>query len=198
MCRFGKGRALWSHPVIKQGCFADCARKIMKEEGPAAFWKGTAARVCRSSPQFAVTLLAYEVRHFFDLSIQTIRWSAFWVIFKVFAWSYYLEYFRCFKGFSMSTLEDHARLDQRYVMTTFLDCFVFHCFIGLKVSSHITAESCMTWGQLSVVCQTCSPMLFLLGNWQSDRSQLGEQPPRLNFHHLSRGSLRFLLLTAIG
>ncbi|CAJ0581664.1 unnamed protein product, partial [Mesorhabditis spiculigera] len=39
----------------------DCARKIMKEEGPAAFWKGTAARVCRSSPQFAVTLLAYEV-----------------------------------------------------------------------------------------------------------------------------------------
>lgn len=39
----------------------DCARKIMKEEGPAAFWKGTAARVCRSSPQFAVTLLAYEM-----------------------------------------------------------------------------------------------------------------------------------------
>ncbi|KJH44448.1 Calcium-binding carrier protein Aralar1 [Dictyocaulus viviparus] len=39
----------------------DCARKVMKEEGPAAFWKGTAARVCRSSPQFAVTLLAYEV-----------------------------------------------------------------------------------------------------------------------------------------
>ncbi|KAE9413049.1 hypothetical protein Angca_010087, partial [Angiostrongylus cantonensis] len=39
----------------------DCARKIMKEEGPAAFWKGTAARVCRSSPQFAVTLLTYEV-----------------------------------------------------------------------------------------------------------------------------------------
>ncbi|VDM80364.1 unnamed protein product [Strongylus vulgaris] len=39
----------------------DCARKIMVEEGPAAFWKGTAARVCRSSPQFAVTLLTYEV-----------------------------------------------------------------------------------------------------------------------------------------
>ncbi|XGW08421.1 hypothetical protein V3C99_011053 [Haemonchus contortus] len=39
----------------------DCARKIMKEEGPAAFWKGTGARVCRSSPQFAVTLLAYEL-----------------------------------------------------------------------------------------------------------------------------------------
>ncbi|TMS35270.1 hypothetical protein L596_002708 [Steinernema carpocapsae] len=39
----------------------DCARKIHREEGPAAFWKGTAARVCRSSPQFAVTLLTYEL-----------------------------------------------------------------------------------------------------------------------------------------
>lgn len=26
-----------------------------------ALWKGTAARVCRSSPQFAVTLLTYEL-----------------------------------------------------------------------------------------------------------------------------------------
>lgn len=33
----------------------------MKEEGAKAFWKGTAARVCRSSPQFAVTLLTYEL-----------------------------------------------------------------------------------------------------------------------------------------
>lgn len=33
----------------------------MKEEGPYAFWKGTVARVCRSSPQFAVTLLTYEL-----------------------------------------------------------------------------------------------------------------------------------------
>ncbi|VDM45244.1 unnamed protein product [Toxocara canis] len=39
----------------------DCARKVMREEGPRAFWKGTAARVCRSSPQFAVTLFAYEL-----------------------------------------------------------------------------------------------------------------------------------------
>jgi solute carrier family 25 aspartate/glutamate transporter 12/13 len=39
----------------------DCTRKIMKEEGPLAFWKGTGARVCRSSPQFAVTLLTYEL-----------------------------------------------------------------------------------------------------------------------------------------
>lgn len=39
----------------------DCYRKIMHEEGPKAFWKGTAARVFRSSPQFGVTLLAYEL-----------------------------------------------------------------------------------------------------------------------------------------
>lgn len=39
----------------------DCARKVMNEEGMSAFWKGTAARVFRSSPQFAVTLLTYEL-----------------------------------------------------------------------------------------------------------------------------------------
>uniref|UniRef100_A0A6B2EDA3 Putative mitochondrial solute carrier n=1 Tax=Phlebotomus kandelakii TaxID=1109342 RepID=A0A6B2EDA3_9DIPT len=39
----------------------DAARKIMREEGPRAFWKGTAARVCRSSPQFGVTLVTYEL-----------------------------------------------------------------------------------------------------------------------------------------
>ncbi|XP_037919362.1 calcium-binding mitochondrial carrier protein Aralar1 isoform X3 [Hermetia illucens] len=39
----------------------DAARKIFAEEGPRAFWKGTAARVCRSSPQFGVTLLTYEI-----------------------------------------------------------------------------------------------------------------------------------------
>lgn len=39
----------------------DATRKIMKEEGPRAFWKGSVARVCRSSPQFGVTLLTYEV-----------------------------------------------------------------------------------------------------------------------------------------
>ncbi|XP_005095774.2 calcium-binding mitochondrial carrier protein Aralar2 [Aplysia californica] len=39
----------------------DCARKIMKEEGMGAFWKGGPARVFRSSPQFGVTLLTYEL-----------------------------------------------------------------------------------------------------------------------------------------
>lgn len=39
----------------------DAARKIMAEEGPRAFWKGTTARVFRSSPQFGVTLVTYEL-----------------------------------------------------------------------------------------------------------------------------------------
>ncbi|XP_047501780.1 calcium-binding mitochondrial carrier protein Aralar1-like [Penaeus chinensis] len=39
----------------------DAARKIFKEEGGKAFWKGAPARVFRSSPQFGVTLVTYEV-----------------------------------------------------------------------------------------------------------------------------------------
>ncbi|XP_033114725.1 calcium-binding mitochondrial carrier protein Aralar1-like [Anneissia japonica] len=39
----------------------DCARKLWAEEGGTAFWKGAGARVCRSSPQFGVTLLTYEL-----------------------------------------------------------------------------------------------------------------------------------------
>ncbi|XP_071388021.1 electrogenic aspartate/glutamate antiporter SLC25A12, mitochondrial-like isoform X4 [Centroberyx affinis] len=39
----------------------DCFRKILKEEGFKAFWKGAGARVCRSSPQFGVTLVTYEL-----------------------------------------------------------------------------------------------------------------------------------------
>ncbi|RUS72268.1 hypothetical protein EGW08_019969 [Elysia chlorotica] len=39
----------------------DCARKIYAEEGFGAFWKGGPARVFRSSPQFGVTLLTYEL-----------------------------------------------------------------------------------------------------------------------------------------
>ncbi|XP_049743391.1 electrogenic aspartate/glutamate antiporter SLC25A12, mitochondrial isoform X4 [Elephas maximus indicus] len=39
----------------------DCFRKILREEGLSAFWKGTAARVFRSSPQFGVTLVTYEL-----------------------------------------------------------------------------------------------------------------------------------------
>ncbi|MEJ1280931.1 hypothetical protein NN561_011878 [Cricetulus griseus] len=39
----------------------DCFRKILREEGPKALWKGAAARVFRSSPQFGVTLLTYEL-----------------------------------------------------------------------------------------------------------------------------------------
>eukprot|EP01102_Stenamoeba_stenopodia_P017131 TRINITY_DN609_c0_g4_i1.p1 TRINITY_DN609_c0_g4~~TRINITY_DN609_c0_g4_i1.p1 ORF type:complete len:727 (-),score=223.16 TRINITY_DN609_c0_g4_i1:188-2368(-) len=40
---------------------ADCAAKIMASEGPRAFFKGAGARVFRSSPQFGITLLSYEL-----------------------------------------------------------------------------------------------------------------------------------------
>ena len=39
----------------------EAAVDIRKNEGYAAFFKGAPARVLRSSPQFAVTLLAYEM-----------------------------------------------------------------------------------------------------------------------------------------
>lgn len=38
----------------------DCFAKILKDEGPKAFFKGSLARVLRSSPQFGATLVAYE------------------------------------------------------------------------------------------------------------------------------------------
>ncbi|XP_040297692.1 calcium-binding mitochondrial carrier protein Aralar1 [Bufo bufo] len=39
----------------------DCFRKILREEGAKALWKGAGARVFRSSPQFGVTLVTYEL-----------------------------------------------------------------------------------------------------------------------------------------
>ena len=39
----------------------DCAKKVYKDEGPKAFFKGGPARILRSSPQFGFTLAAYEV-----------------------------------------------------------------------------------------------------------------------------------------
>lgn len=42
---------------------ADAARKIMREEGFKAFFKGGPARIFRSSPQFGVTLTVYEILH---------------------------------------------------------------------------------------------------------------------------------------
>ena len=38
----------------------DCARSIFREEGFSAFFKGGPLRIFRSSPQFGITLLAYE------------------------------------------------------------------------------------------------------------------------------------------
>lgn len=40
---------------------ADAFTKIMRDEGPTAFFKGGIARVVRSSPQFGFTLLSYEL-----------------------------------------------------------------------------------------------------------------------------------------
>lgn len=42
---------------------ADCGMKIVAEEGVGALFKGAGMRVLRSSPQFGVTLLAYEMLH---------------------------------------------------------------------------------------------------------------------------------------
>lgn len=39
----------------------DCARKVWRDEGFKAFFKGGPARIFRSSPQFGFTLAAYEV-----------------------------------------------------------------------------------------------------------------------------------------
>ena len=39
----------------------DAMFKIYQEEGPRAFWKGAGARIFRSSPQFGVTLVSYEI-----------------------------------------------------------------------------------------------------------------------------------------
>lgn len=46
----------------------DCFSKILLQEGPTALFKGCAARVFRSSPQFGVTLVSYELlQKFFGL-----------------------------------------------------------------------------------------------------------------------------------
>ena len=39
----------------------DAFTKIYRQEGPKAFFKGGIARILRSSPQFGVTLSAYEL-----------------------------------------------------------------------------------------------------------------------------------------
>nr|XP_024217255.1 calcium-binding mitochondrial carrier protein Aralar1 isoform X2 [Halyomorpha halys] len=46
---------------------ADTFRKLWREEGWTAFWKGTGVRVCMSSPQLGVTLVTYELlqRYFY-------------------------------------------------------------------------------------------------------------------------------------
>ena len=49
------------HNQTQYSGVVDAAVKIYQEEGLSSFWKGSVARMCRSSPQFGVTLLAYEL-----------------------------------------------------------------------------------------------------------------------------------------
>ena len=50
----------------------DCAQKVWQAEGGRAFWKGAPARVFRSSPQFGVTLLTYEMlQRLFNVDFKT-------------------------------------------------------------------------------------------------------------------------------
>ncbi|KAJ3609801.1 hypothetical protein NHX12_024311 [Muraenolepis orangiensis] len=66
----------WRAGQTSYSGLTDCFWKVLREEGPRAFWKGagvqkgtasdrgslsSAARVCRSSPQFGVTLVTYEL-----------------------------------------------------------------------------------------------------------------------------------------
>lgn len=45
----------------------DCFVTVLAQEGPSAFFKGVVPRIFRSSPQFGVTLLSYELlQSFFD------------------------------------------------------------------------------------------------------------------------------------
>lgn len=45
---------------VYNGLF-DCAKKVYRDEGLKAFFKGGPARIIRSSPQFGFTLAAYEI-----------------------------------------------------------------------------------------------------------------------------------------
>lgn len=55
------------------GGLLDAARTILKEEGFGAFFKGGLARICRSSPQFGVTLLTYELLHRYVAPVHSKR-----------------------------------------------------------------------------------------------------------------------------
>ena len=48
---------------VKYKGIRDAATRIIKEEGMRALYTGAFMRVIRSSPQFGVTLMAYEYLH---------------------------------------------------------------------------------------------------------------------------------------
>jgi len=45
---------------VQYNSVPDCFKKVVKHEGPSALFKGMVPRVCRSAPQFGITLLVYE------------------------------------------------------------------------------------------------------------------------------------------
>ena len=56
----------------------DCGASILKQEGLSAFFKGSLARVFRSSPQFGFTLASYELlQNLFPLHPPLTRESSF-------------------------------------------------------------------------------------------------------------------------
>jgi len=54
----------------------DAIQKISREEGWKAFWKGGIPRKMRSSPQFGITLVAYElVQRMLFIDFGGSRWT---------------------------------------------------------------------------------------------------------------------------
>lgn len=45
---------------MKYDGILDCFTKIYQQEGPHAFFRGSAMRILRISPQFGISLVAYE------------------------------------------------------------------------------------------------------------------------------------------
>eukprot|EP01089_Gocevia_fonbrunei_P005153 TRINITY_DN1533_c0_g1_i2.p1 TRINITY_DN1533_c0_g1~~TRINITY_DN1533_c0_g1_i2.p1 ORF type:complete len:503 (+),score=97.76 TRINITY_DN1533_c0_g1_i2:367-1875(+) len=53
--------------------FRDCVKQMAKQEGFKAFWKGLVPRVARSSPQYGVMLLSYELLQNWLTSEETVH-----------------------------------------------------------------------------------------------------------------------------
>jgi len=70
---------------------ADAAKKIWQEEGAKAFWKGAGARVLRSSPQFGVTLVTYEImQRLFVIDFGGTLVTLFIIMENIFTWNVFV------------------------------------------------------------------------------------------------------------